>query len=289
MDRLGIQSLNAGAPDLRLSGDQTQRGTYTQRRRNQMAYGGIAGLDGRKAYGIGSWFQEQIKDPIKEKIVDPAIDFVTDNPMLTAAGVGLGINQFGIPFLGEGDVGQNWIGELLGNVTPGGTIDTVIGKGGTGQSLGDIWQNVFPGAKSLPGYTGNIDPTGSGMDYGIDDANLPTDWKARLAQQVMDPEMGIKGEALKYARGLLLGDQYGTAGLEGGIRDKFNQFIGGQGTQPTTTQTGKYPIEWQKPLAIGTGIGALDYLTRSDDTMPAQLALDPARFATAEAAKADPF
>ena len=65
MNRLGIQSLNAGAPDLRLSGDQTQRGTYTQRRRDQMAYGGIAGLDGRKAYGIGSWFQEKIKDPLE--------------------------------------------------------------------------------------------------------------------------------------------------------------------------------------------------------------------------------
>ena len=46
MDRLGIQSLNAGAPDLRLSGDQTQRGTYTQRRRTQMAGGGgISQLD----------------------------------------------------------------------------------------------------------------------------------------------------------------------------------------------------------------------------------------------------
>ena len=84
MNRLGIQSLNAGAPDLRLTGDQTQRGTYVQRRRNQMAYGGIAGLDGRKRYGIGSWFQEKIKDPIKEKFVDPAIDFVTENPLLTA-------------------------------------------------------------------------------------------------------------------------------------------------------------------------------------------------------------
>ena len=68
MDRLGIQSLHAGAPDLRLTGDQTQRGTYTQRRRNQMAYGGIAGLDGRKAYGLGSWFQEQ-----KDKFVDDII------------------------------------------------------------------------------------------------------------------------------------------------------------------------------------------------------------------------
>ena len=62
MNKLGIQSLNAGAPDLRLTGSPE---TYTQRRRRQMAYGGIAGLDGRKAYGIGSWFQKA-----KDKVVD---------------------------------------------------------------------------------------------------------------------------------------------------------------------------------------------------------------------------
>jgi len=55
---MGGPTLEAGAPDLRLTGDQNHRGTYTQRRRNQMAYGGIAGLDGRKAYGIGSFFQD---------------------------------------------------------------------------------------------------------------------------------------------------------------------------------------------------------------------------------------
>ena len=65
MNRLGIQSLNAGAPDLRLSGDQTQRGSYVQRRRAQMAYGGIPGADGRRAYGLGSIFQEWVKDPLE--------------------------------------------------------------------------------------------------------------------------------------------------------------------------------------------------------------------------------
>ena len=33
--------------------------------REKAAYGGIMGLDGRKQYGIGSWFQEKIMDPIK--------------------------------------------------------------------------------------------------------------------------------------------------------------------------------------------------------------------------------
>jgi hypothetical protein len=33
------------------------------------AYGGIAGADGRRQYGIGSWFQKKIMDPIKKNIV----------------------------------------------------------------------------------------------------------------------------------------------------------------------------------------------------------------------------
>ena len=77
----GIPTLNAGAPDLRLSGDQTQRGSYVQRRRAQMAGGGIMGsnagsmlvaptADGsRPGYADwwkpGSIFQKYIKDPFE--------------------------------------------------------------------------------------------------------------------------------------------------------------------------------------------------------------------------------
>ena len=122
----GIRSLNAGAyanlpqQDIRLSGDH--RPTYTQRRRTQMAGGGIMGsnagsmlvaptADGsRPGYG---WIDDAI-DKFTEDIIPNQIK---ENPMLTAALLGGGINQFGIPFLGEGDVGQNWLGELLGNVT----------------------------------------------------------------------------------------------------------------------------------------------------------------------------
>ena len=43
----------------------TAKPTYTQSRKQNLAYGGIAGLDGRKAYGIGSWYQKYIKDPIE--------------------------------------------------------------------------------------------------------------------------------------------------------------------------------------------------------------------------------
>ena len=41
--------------------------------RTPKAYGGIMGQDGRRQYGIGSWFQEKIMDPIK------------NNPLTSAA------------------------------------------------------------------------------------------------------------------------------------------------------------------------------------------------------------
>jgi hypothetical protein len=37
--------------------------------REKAAYGGIMGLDGRKQYGIGSWFQENVMDPLKVKVL----------------------------------------------------------------------------------------------------------------------------------------------------------------------------------------------------------------------------
>ena len=46
--------------------------------RQMAAYGGIMGVDGRKKYGIGSWFQENIMDPIKE------------NPLVAAAAAAIG-------------------------------------------------------------------------------------------------------------------------------------------------------------------------------------------------------
>ena len=91
--------------------------------RQMAAYGGIMGLDGRKQYGIGSWFQEKIMDPIKK------------NPVVSSLVGGALVNQFGIPFTGTAGnrVGQNWIGDLLGG------RDSVLGDGvfGSGSSSGN--------------------------------------------------------------------------------------------------------------------------------------------------------
>ena len=87
------------------------------------AYGGIMGVDGRKQYGIGSWFQEKIMDPIK------------NNPKTSALIGGALLNQFGIPGTGgkgvDNNIGRNWFGDLFGrDAVIGGTTDqvTVDGK-----------------------------------------------------------------------------------------------------------------------------------------------------------------
>ena len=125
-------------------------GTYTQNRKRQMAAGGgIMGsnngsmlvaptADGsRPGYG---WLSD-----LKDKFVDDIIPNELKSPAALATIAGLGLNQFGIPFT-QGDVGermgQNWLGELLGNIpgVQGGTVDTVLGGGGGGQSIMDIFR-----------------------------------------------------------------------------------------------------------------------------------------------------
>ena len=76
-----------------------------------MAYGGTPGADGRRQYGIGSWFQKKIMDPIKK------------NPLISAAVLAGGSTLMG-PYKG-------WIGEALKGIK---------GKGitkGLGSILGD--------------------------------------------------------------------------------------------------------------------------------------------------------
>jgi hypothetical protein len=88
-------------------------GGYAEGGRINKAYGGIMGLDGRRQYGIGSWFQEKIMDPIKK------------NPAVAATAAALAVNQFGIPFTGTpgNRTGQNFIGNLFKG------RDAVLGKG----------------------------------------------------------------------------------------------------------------------------------------------------------------
>jgi hypothetical protein len=92
------------------------------------AYGGIMGTDGRKNYGIGSWFQD-----VKDKFVDDIIpNEIKENPLTSAAIAALAANQFDLSpdiIFGEGSTTKNYLGKLLGKITPGDTeFDTVVGN-----------------------------------------------------------------------------------------------------------------------------------------------------------------
>jgi len=74
--------------------------------RAMAAYGGLMGADGRKQYGIGSWFQKKIMDPIK------------NNPVVSAAAAALAYDQFGIKGtdLGGNKNVSGFIGDLFGKI-----------------------------------------------------------------------------------------------------------------------------------------------------------------------------
>jgi hypothetical protein len=261
MNRLGIQSLNAGAPDLRLSGDQTQRGTYTQRRRDQMAYGGIAGLDGRKAYGIGSWFQKA-----KDKVVDDFIpNEIKENPLLTAALVGGGINQFGIP--GMDQAGQGWINDLLGGA--GDMIRT-----GAGNVKDFLTPGTFPDYSNVtgvfrPGQTAEKggNPLRSLLDVtGV----FRPGQTAEKGGNPLSPVEFAKQQGLN-----LLGNQLGLNTGKSFVDTLFGD----------TERDGQPAFNWKIPVAGGLAAGAYA-ASQPRDTLP----MDETgiNFQTAEEAMADP-
>jgi len=175
MYNMGGPSLQAGAPDITLTGDV--RPTYSAMRKQRMAYGGIAGLDGRKKYGIGSWFQENIMDPIKE------------NP-ITSAVIGGGlVNQFGLPdvvteYLNMGsNVGQNFLGDLIGR-------DLVLGDSGMFETGSDL-----PNLVDIPNIFGT----------GTDNENSQIDYQKLLSNLVTNqygnsPDLNIFGLTAEQQR-----------------------------------------------------------------------------------------
>ena len=228
-------------------------GTYTQKRKdNMMAYGGIAGADGRKRYGLGSLFQKA-----KDKFVDDIIpNEIKENPVLTAALIGGGINQFGIPDFvpGVGGMGQNWLGNLLGAAIPGdAAIDTVFGKEGVGYTLPELIQG-------MPGQ-------GTGI-AGMDDAGLNPNWAAKLAADVASGTLSAAN----------LPDS-----LKGIVAQQINKQIPGLNLQtPNQAQAG---FNWKIPVAAGLAAGAYT-AGQPRDTLP--MDKTGINFQTAQEAMDDP-
>ena len=137
--------------------------------REKKAYGGIMGLDGRRQYGIGSWFQEKIMDPIKKNPIPSAA--------AAAAAAYLG-NKYLPESMGGGKLDNVFkaISDKASGVTTG--IKEILGKerklGDTTYTLGDkitegIGRSIIPIAGGLTAglFADKIDkPEEIGLDRG---------------------------------------------------------------------------------------------------------------------------
>ena len=289
---MGGPTLQAGAPDLRLTGNQNHRGTYTQRRRNQMAGGGITQIgkpgglveSGISKYGALDFITKPL-EKLKDKIVDDIIpNEIKENPMATALVGGALLNQFGLPSIPGLDtkgMGQNWLGDLLGGVMPGDTqFNTVLGDSLPFRtdiaSIDDLNKYLTTGGYFGPSGGNVLDEFGTagktGMESGISIADI-------LKNQ------GLKGVTSAISSSL------GIPSIISQLPQEIQQAILQQnmGNQQQTSAydaQGRPKIEWQKPLAIGLGIGAADAATRKDYQLPEDLSINIPQ--TAQAAIDDP-
>jgi len=298
------QQLQAGAPDLRLTGDQTHRGTYTQRRRNQMAGGGIASMRDRIKYNVGPGEtlvgkpggivepgveQYGILSKIKDKIVDDLIpNEIKENPVAAAALLGGAANYVDL-IPGEMS-SEGWIGDLIG---------------GAKDMMGMGQQSTIGNLGNLTGI--NMDPyimgggiSGTGMEGSPELAGQLRNLINYTTGMQGSPELSsVKGQLLQK----LLPEQFkGITGM-GGMTDLLSAMGGpgipssniaqrvlnslGLGNQQYNSK-GNQAVNWRGPLAIGTAVGLADKLSRKDHQLPADLTIDPTRFATAQAAMDDP-
>jgi hypothetical protein len=302
----------------RMSQGESANPTYSQRRKQRMAYGGIAGVDGRKRYGIGSWFQKA-KDKIVDDIIPNEIKAIAKSPIgkaalmyaggaglsSLAAGQGMGsLAQLGTynPMnvmsnigtgIGRGITGaKNLLGidqaiddSLKMNIVPEGVEDIVKG--------GSPYQNIFetgavgqtPGA--LSGMTGMIDPYKNIFETGAV-GHTPGNWQpADVYKNIFEtgaisaPKPSAAEEPgfwTKLGQTLMPGGEKGFGNLYGTL---FGPSTYGEGENAQT-------INWKTPLAIGMSMGALDKATRKDESLPAQPGIDIADISSRALTGSDP-
>ena len=240
--------------------------------RTPKAYGGIMGMDGRKQYGIGSWFQEKIMDPIKK------------NPKTSALIGGALLNQFGIPGTGEegvdDNIGRNWFGELFGrDAVIGGTTDQVtvdgkevdqkklfdfgsIMKGDEGKktpfglssgmlsTIGGGVAGLFSDQLNPPDEEGNIDyGSGIGIQNVGKAANILDPQQAMAAGLRFSPELSTR----KYSPAEMLAS-YGSAPAKlagGGISQMGIPDYGQQMMDPNMMEQIKRMVEGMQAQGMG--------------------------------------
>ena len=163
--------------------------------RQNAAYGGIMGMDGRKQYGIGSFFQKA-----KDKFVDDIIpNEIKENPLLTAAAVAAGdyyINDRSYldnilkgtkEFITGGEEKPNVIKRILDTETKEG--ESTIGS----DILGSISSNILPivGGIGAGLFTKNTESDTPGLPDDNTALNL-ADYKK--AANLLDQKQGLAAD-----------------------------------------------------------------------------------------------
>jgi hypothetical protein len=162
--------------------------------RQMAAYGGIMGLDGRKQYKIGSWFQD-----LKDKFIDDIIpNEIKENPEIAAAAALYGVDTFGIPGTEIG--GEKYVhkigGNLIDKIRKVTDIETgtkenpsTIGK----DILGSIGRNIVPivGGIGAGLFTKNTESDTPGLPDDNTALNLA---EYKKAANLLDQKQGLAAD-----------------------------------------------------------------------------------------------
>jgi len=167
--------------------------------RQMAAYGGIMGLDGRKKYGIGSWFQENIMDPIKK------------NPLIAAAALAGGVDLY--KNKGESVIGNIFNSDAVQKILKGKEVLDPKTKKGTGKYEGGIYDAI----------SDNIVPIVGGLGAGLFTKNQGGGQDASTFGQVND-QTGI--DLAEYKKGINLLDEKGqmAAGQNFAVSDAARKY-----------------------------------------------------------------
>ena len=154
-------------------------------KRQMAAFGGIMGLDGRKKYGIGSWFQENIMDPIKE------------NPVLAATAAYLGYDTYKNISGDDTTFDDSLLGKGIDQITKTRTRKNLKGEeedytiGGDVASL--IGENIIPIAGGLTAglFTKNTESNTPGLPNDNTALNLA---EYKKAANLLDQKQGLAAD-----------------------------------------------------------------------------------------------
>ena len=153
--------------------------------RQMAAYGGIMGMDGRKQYGIGSFFQEKIMDPLKK------------NPLVTAALAAAGVDLFGR---------ENSSNSVIRKVLGSPTFETILkgkevlgkDKKPTGERKGGLYDAISSNIVPIVGGTVAglfTDSQGGGKDastYGVPSDNTALQLAdLKKSANILDQKQGL--------------------------------------------------------------------------------------------------